>query len=207
MNYRTLGRPWGNLGHRPWHVGLAGWSGADDHESERARLCRGSWRQLFDTARAYGEGKSERMLGRLLQRHRSKKLYVATKIPPKNLRWTGLAGIPLDVFPPIAFSRLHLSQPRKTCGLDTIDLQQLHARSDEWADDALAAGRVRPQAEGGDSRDRHQRQSLGTRQRCARSRPDYRRGASRLPTFSIRRRKTSCFPLPAHQIGVIARAV
>src|SRR5438270_10994282 len=40
----------------------------------------------FDTAWAYGEGRSEALLGRLVRANPNKKLYTASKIPPKNRR-------------------------------------------------------------------------------------------------------------------------
>ncbi len=92
-----------------WHLsetgfgtwGMAGWTGSDDRES-MAALDRAVELgcNFFDTAWADGAGKSERMLGSLLRGRRDTPVYVATKVPPTNLRSTGLAGIPLDeVFP------------------------------------------------------------------------------------------------------------
>src|SRR5215469_4319849 len=103
MNYRRFGQTgWkvSEIGYGMW--GLAGWTGSDDAES-MAALERSVELgcNFFDTAWAYGSGKSERMLGALLRQQPTRHLYVATKIPPRNLRWTGLANIPLDdVFPP-----------------------------------------------------------------------------------------------------------
>ena len=75
------------------------------------------------------------MLAAALVKHRSTRLYVATKVPPKNLRWTGLTGIPLDeVFPP-EHVREYTYRSLENLGVETIDLQQFHAWSDEWADD------------------------------------------------------------------------
>ena len=42
---------------------------------------------FFDTAFAYGEGKSEGLLGRVVRANPNERLYTATKIPPKNLKW------------------------------------------------------------------------------------------------------------------------
>ena len=44
---------------------------------------------FFDTALAYGNGHSERLLGALVRRHPGHRLYVATKVPPKNWKWPG----------------------------------------------------------------------------------------------------------------------
>ena len=89
MQYRVFGRTgWrvSEVGYGMW--GMAGWTGSDDEESfaslDRA-IALGC--NFFDTAWAYGDGHSERLLGATLKRHRGKQLYIATKIPPKNRRW------------------------------------------------------------------------------------------------------------------------
>jgi aryl-alcohol dehydrogenase-like predicted oxidoreductase len=60
---------------------------------------------------------------------------VATKIPPKNLKWPGKAETPIaDVFPPDHI-RAYTEKSLKNLGVDTIDLQQLHVWNDAWAGD------------------------------------------------------------------------
>ena len=93
MRSRPFGRlewPVSEVGYGLW--GMGGWSGSDDEESlsalERA-IALGC--TFFDTALAYGDGKSEQLLGRVLARHRDRRLVVATKIPPKNRKWPGVA--------------------------------------------------------------------------------------------------------------------
>ena len=54
---------------------------------------------LIDTARAYGEGHGERLVGRVV-RERSERVFVATKVPPKNLIWPAPDGIDVaEVYP------------------------------------------------------------------------------------------------------------
>ena len=89
MRYRRFGRTgWdiSEIGYGMW--GMAGWTGSEDKESV-ASLDRAVELgcNFFDTAWAYGDGHSERLLGQLLKRHQGKRLYSATKIPPKNRRW------------------------------------------------------------------------------------------------------------------------
>jgi aryl-alcohol dehydrogenase-like predicted oxidoreductase len=137
MRYRTVPRVgWqvSEIGYGMW--GLAGWTESDDRESmEALERAVELGCNFFDTAWAYGAGKSERMLGDVLQAHRDTRLYVATKVPPRNLRWTGLGGIPLDdVFPPDHI-REYTSRSLENLRVDAIDLQQFHAWNDEWADD------------------------------------------------------------------------
>jgi len=137
MHPRSFGRlawPVSEVGYGLW--GMGGWSGSDDEESiaslERS-IALGC--TFFDTALAYGMGKSEQLLAQVLAQHRGEKLYVATKIPQKNLKWPGLASYPLsDVFP-ADHIRASTEGSLSNLGLSSVDLQQFHVWSDAWADD------------------------------------------------------------------------
>ena len=137
MRYRTFGRTgWqvSEIGYGMW--GMAGWTGSDDEESQRS-LDRAVELgcTFFDTAWAYGDGRSERLLGALLKRHPGKRLYVATKIPPMNRSWPARAEYPLDqVFPP-DYIREYTEKSLQNLGVSTMDLQQFHVWTDEWATD------------------------------------------------------------------------
>lgn len=137
MQYRMIQRlGWkvSEIGYGMW--GMGGWSGSDDAEAMSA-LHRSVELgcNFFDTAWAYGNGKSERMLGDLLRQHKKTRLYAATKIPPKNLRWTGLSNVPLDEVFPRQHIRDYTYRSLENLGISTIDLQQFHAWNDEWARD------------------------------------------------------------------------
>ena len=140
MRYRRFGRTGWNVaevGHGLW--GMGGWTGSDDEESLRA-LSRAVELgcNFFDTAWVYGLGKSEILLGKALRSIRSRStlpLYVATKIPPMNMRWPGRADTPIsDVYPPDHI-RKYTERSLHNLGVDRIDLQQFHVWSDEWAAD------------------------------------------------------------------------
>lgn len=137
MRYRRFGRAsWqvSEIGYGMW--GMGGWTGSDDDESRRSidrAIELGC--NFFDTAYAYGMGRSEKLLGEALKRHAGKTLYTATKVPPKNLKWPGLAETPIaDVFP---FDHIIEMTEKSLANLETgaVDLQQLHVWSDAWADD------------------------------------------------------------------------
>ena len=137
MRYRTHARTgWeiSEIGYGMW--GLGGWTGSDDAETMRAldeSVEQGC--NFFDTAWAYGAGHSERLLAQLLHAHPQTRLYVATKVPPKNQRWIQLDGFKLDdVFPP-EHVREYTEKSLVNLGVETIDVQQLHAWSDNWASD------------------------------------------------------------------------
>jgi aryl-alcohol dehydrogenase-like predicted oxidoreductase len=132
--FGRLGWPVSEIGYGLW--GMGGWSGSNDDESlaslERS-IALGC--TFFDTALAYGNGKSEQLLGQVLPRHHDKRLRIATKIPPKNLKWPAKAEYPLaEVFPAD-----HIRQSTETSlsnlGLQSVDLQQFHVWTDAWADD------------------------------------------------------------------------
>jgi aryl-alcohol dehydrogenase-like predicted oxidoreductase len=142
MRYRTFGRTgWqvSEIGYGMW--GMGGWTGSDDQESLRAleRAIEVGC-NFFDTAWAYGQGHSERLLGQILRgtgrkRAGDRSVYIATKIPPKNLTWPGKAETPIsEVFPPDHI-REYTEKSLKNLGVDAIDLQQLHVWSDAWAAD------------------------------------------------------------------------
>jgi aryl-alcohol dehydrogenase-like predicted oxidoreductase len=137
MNYREFGRTgWrvSEIGYGMW--GMAGWTGSDDEES-RGSLDRAVELgcNFFDTAWAYGDGRSEQLLGELLKRHPGKRIYTATKIPPKNRRWPARPEYPLsDVFP-ADYIREYTEKSLKNLDAPSVDLQQFHVWTDTWADD------------------------------------------------------------------------
>jgi aryl-alcohol dehydrogenase-like predicted oxidoreductase len=90
---------------------------------------------FFDTAWAYGAGKSEQILGTLLKAHPDRRLYVATKIPPKNFQWPSRRGSILDECFPPDHIREYTEKSLENLGVGTIDLQQFHVWEDDWADD------------------------------------------------------------------------
>lgn len=138
MRYRTFGRTgWqvSEIGYGMW--GMGDWTGSDDTESMRSlQKAVDLGVNFFDTAWAYGTGHSERLLGQLLRSNPAKKLYVASKIPPKNLRWPGRGKDSLDeTFPP-AHIREYTERSLENLGVSAIDLMQFHVWHDNWASDA-----------------------------------------------------------------------
>jgi aryl-alcohol dehydrogenase-like predicted oxidoreductase len=136
MNYRNFGRTaWSvsEIGYGMW--GLAGWTGADRVEIDKS-LARSIELgcNFFDTAWGYAEGKSEQILGKILKQHASKKLYAATKIPPKNFIWPSKSHFALkDCFPADHIIE-YTEKSLKNLNVECIDLQQFHVWEDAWAD-------------------------------------------------------------------------
>ncbi|MVM38674.1 aldo/keto reductase [Spirosoma sp. HMF3257] len=135
MNYRTFGRTgWqvSEIGYGMW--GLAGWTGSDKQEVLRALQrsvelgCN-----FFDTAWAYADGVSEEILNQLLKNNPDKRLYAATKIPPKNRTWPSRPEFTLDEVFPADYIVDYTEKSLKNLGVDTIDLMQFHVWEDAWA--------------------------------------------------------------------------
>jgi aryl-alcohol dehydrogenase-like predicted oxidoreductase len=137
MELRTasrLGVPISVLGYGMW--GLAGWKDTDDAEVERAldESVRAGV-TFFDTAFAYGEGRSERVLGNLTRRHKQR-LFTASKIPPKNRTWPAPAQASLPDCFPASHIREYTERTLANLGLERLDLMQFHVWQDSWAADS-----------------------------------------------------------------------
>jgi aryl-alcohol dehydrogenase-like predicted oxidoreductase len=137
MRYRTFGRTgWqvSEIGYGMW--GMVGWTGSEDDQSRQSlQRAVDLGCTFFDTAFAYGEGRSEKLLGELLRANSDKKLVAATKIPPKNRRWPSRRGYALDeVFPPDHI-REYTEKSLVNLGQSSVDLIQFHVWEDDWATD------------------------------------------------------------------------
>ena len=137
MNYRRFGRTgWevSEIGYGMW--GMGEWTGSDDEESLHAlqqAVERGC--TFFDTAWAYGDGHSEHLLGQLVRANPDRKLYTATKIPPRNREWPSQRHFSLDdIFPP-DYIEEYVHSSLENAGLERFDLMQFHVWEDEWVED------------------------------------------------------------------------
>ncbi|MEA2400233.1 MAG: hypothetical protein QOK00_636 [Thermoleophilaceae bacterium] len=137
MRYRRLGRTGievSEIGYGAWGIGGSQWGGADDDESIQAlHRAIDLGLNFIDTALAYGQGRSERLVGQVV-RERPERIYVATKVPPKNLTWPAPPGIPVEEAFPADHIKACAELSLANLGLERIDLLQLHVWSDEWVD-------------------------------------------------------------------------
>jgi aryl-alcohol dehydrogenase-like predicted oxidoreductase len=138
VKYRKLGRTGSEvseIAHGLW--GMSGWSGSDDRQSlEALQLAVDLGCNFFDTAWAYGEGKSDGLLGKILSANRGKRLYAASKIPPLNDKWPASSKDKYrDVFPAEHVFK-YANLIREKLGVDSIDLLQFHVWDDSWTNDS-----------------------------------------------------------------------
>ncbi|WP_025667328.1 aldo/keto reductase [Aquimarina megaterium] len=136
MKYKKFGKlDWNvsQVGYGMW--GMAGWSESDDKISNKSldrAIELGC--NFFDTAWGYAEGRSEQILAGLLKRHSEKRLYTATKIPPKIDEWPPSKSSTLkDIYPSNHIVE-YTEKSLKNLGVETIDLQQFHVWEDSWAE-------------------------------------------------------------------------
>jgi aryl-alcohol dehydrogenase-like predicted oxidoreductase len=137
MKTRRFGRMgWqvSEIGYGMW--GMGDWKDSDDRQSSRA--LQGAVElgcNFFDTAWSYGNGRSEALLGKLVRDNPGKKLYTATKMPPKNFKWPSRREFSLeDCFPP-GHIEAYVHKSLKNSGLDSFDLMQFHTWEDNWLED------------------------------------------------------------------------
>jgi len=120
MRSRQLGktnRQASEIGFGAWAIG-GGWGETDEDESLAAmHAAVDAGVTFFDTADVYGDGRSERLMGRLL-REREESLVVATKFGRRA---------PLDVSQ-YTYENLRswLERSRDNLGVEIVDLVQLH---------------------------------------------------------------------------------
>ena len=137
MRYRTFGRTgWqvSEIGYGMW--GMGGWTGSDDAQSlESLQRAVDLGCNFFDTAYVYGNGRSENLLGELVRNNPDKRIYTATKVPPKNMQYPTLPEYTLEECYPAEHIEEFTHESLANAGLADFDLLQLHTWNDDWADD------------------------------------------------------------------------
>jgi aryl-alcohol dehydrogenase-like predicted oxidoreductase len=148
MTYRQLGRTdmhVSSIGFGAWAIG-GSWGPVDDENSMRAlHAAIDAGVNFIDTADVYGDGHSERLVGRLCRERPGERLFIATK-----------AGRRLPAQTPEGYTRQNLAawvdRSLANLGVDTIDLLQLHcppaavyerAEVFGFLDDLVRAGKLR----------------------------------------------------------------
>jgi len=149
MKYRILGKTSlrvSEIGFGTWQLANdpGFWIGADPNESLK---CLHKYREtggnFIDTAWIYGFSEknpdshpSEELIGRFLKETNSRDEFViATKIPPKNMKWPAWQGIPISAVFPNDHIEKCVNDSLKSLGVDSIDLVQFHVWQDEFAND------------------------------------------------------------------------
>jgi aryl-alcohol dehydrogenase-like predicted oxidoreductase len=135
MKYRKLGKTnveISEIGYGAWGIGGSQWLGGTDDQSLAAlRRAIDLGLNFIDTALAYGAGHSEQLVGQVV-RDAGRRIYVATKVPPKNQLWPARPGIGIEQVFPYDYILRSTDTSLKNLGVETIDLLQLHVWNPEW---------------------------------------------------------------------------
>ncbi len=147
MEHRRLGKTGRNvsvMGFGAWAIG-GDWGAHDDVTSLKAlHAAADAGVDLIDTADVYGDGHSERLIGRFLRERPGETFFVATKMGRR------VPQVP-ENYEPDAF-RAWNDRSRENLGVDTLDLVQLHCPPTQVyytpevfaaLDEMVAEGRIR----------------------------------------------------------------
>jgi aryl-alcohol dehydrogenase-like predicted oxidoreductase len=139
MNLRKLGPTSFNvseIGFGAWGIGGSMWRGVDDAQSREtlhAALDEGV--TFIDTALAYGNGHSERLIAEVLAtRADPGRAVVATKIPPMDHSWPGKASTPFASAFPARHVEKCVEASLENLRVKSLDVEQFHVWHDAWLD-------------------------------------------------------------------------
>jgi len=134
MKYRILGKTHlevSEVGFGGWAIG-SHWAMQKESDSiEALHKAIDMGVNFIDTARGYGEGKSERLIGQVLK-ERTEDITVATKIPPTPGPWPPSPYCDVEERYPEKYLREMLDKARKNLQRDCIDVLQLHTWTRAW---------------------------------------------------------------------------
>ena len=119
------------IGFGAWGIGGAMWQGGDDDAALAALAAAFDLGVNFvDTALAYGDGHSEKLVGRAAALRRET-IVVASKIPPEDRVWPALPGTTLASVYSADYVRRCAETSAANLGRP-VDILQFHVWRDEW---------------------------------------------------------------------------
>ena len=135
MEHRRFGRTGvqvSEIGFGAWGIGKGWWGETDDNLSVKALVRALELGVTFiDTAYAYGNGHSERLIAKAFREAR-RRVFIATKVPLKSADWPPKPGTTARQAFPADWIITHTEQSLQNLGAECLDLQQLHVWCDEW---------------------------------------------------------------------------
>jgi aryl-alcohol dehydrogenase-like predicted oxidoreductase len=130
MKTRRLGRTGlqvSEIGFGAWGLGATMWRGVSDEQgADTVRAALDAGVTFIDTALAYGDGHSERIVGRA-----APDATIATKIPPQGGGWPAQPDSNIDDVFPAAYVRACTERSIANIG-HPLDVQQFHVWHDVW---------------------------------------------------------------------------
>jgi aryl-alcohol dehydrogenase-like predicted oxidoreductase len=140
MKYRKLGKNGpevSEIGFGAWAIG-GSWGKQKDSDSiEALEAALDMGLNFIDTAAAYGNGKSERLIGDLLKT-RSESVVVCTKTPPLPGKWPPSPWCNIHERYPEKYLRENVEQRLKNLQTESLDVLLLHTWTRAWNDHPAA---------------------------------------------------------------------
>lgn len=139
-------RPLGGSGLDVSEIGFGAWAlggsfGPQSDDDSRAALRRYLERggRFVDTAQAYGDGRSERVIGEVV-RETGADVVIATKLAPRKGRWSPPSWTPLEEVFPLDYVVEGVEYSLRHLAVERLDLYQLHTWCETWntSDDLFA---------------------------------------------------------------------
>lgn len=135
MKYRVLGRTGvelSEIGYGAWGLGGLQWRGSSDEESARAlRTGFELGINFIDTALAYGDGHSEKIVGEAVRQSQIP-ILIGTKVPPADRIWPARTDSQFSSIFPKEHVTACTDKSLQNLGLERIDLQQFHVWNPRW---------------------------------------------------------------------------
>ncbi len=137
MKYRPFGKSGLNvseIGFGAWALG-GQWGSQDDSDSIAAlNKAIDLGVNFIDTAQVYGDGRSERVIAKVLK-ERSEEIYVATKTAPNEGPWPPSPYCKAEERYSESYLRANVEERLKNLQTDCIDVLQLHTWTRAWNGD------------------------------------------------------------------------
>ncbi len=134
MKYRLLGRTGlktSEIGFGAWAIG-GSWGPQNEKDSiDALHRAIDLGINFIDTAAGYGDGKSERIISRVLK-ERSENIYVATKTPPAPGPWPPTPYCKIEERYSEKHIRKNIENRLLNLNTDCIDILQLHTWTRAW---------------------------------------------------------------------------
>lgn len=134
MKYRKLGRTEisvSEIGFGTWAIG-GNWGPQNERDSIAAlHTALDSGVNFIDTAAGYGDGKSERIVAKVLK-ERTERSYVATKTPPADGPWPPTPYCRAEDRYSEKYLRQNVEQRLRNLKTDCLDILQLHTWTRAW---------------------------------------------------------------------------
>ena len=135
MKYRKFGRAVfkvSEIGFGGWQIGGSNWGSQSDKDSIEAlnvAIDRGV--NFIDTAKLYGNGKSEQIIGKILK-ERKETIYVSTKTPPLPGPWPTSPYNRVEDRYPDNYILDDIEERKRMLGVSSLDILLLHTWNRAW---------------------------------------------------------------------------